>query len=116
MNDSPKNQKPLFPFGGPDGPGQGQGPKLPDPKKWGGWKFSLIYVGVIIIGMSLFNYVFMSRVNPPIDYSEFKAKRGERQSADFAVFIAGSAELFAAGRPCLPDGAAKRPRYHQING
>ena len=74
MNDSPKNQKPLFPFGGPDGPGQGQGPKLPDPKKWGGWKFSLIYVGVIIIGMSLFNYVFMSRVNPPIDYSEFKAK------------------------------------------
>ncbi|MDR0637578.1 MAG: ATP-dependent zinc metalloprotease FtsH [Spirochaetaceae bacterium] len=67
MSDS-NDRKPLFPFGGPDGP------KLPDPKKWGGWKFSLIYVGVIIVGMSLFNYVFMSRVNPPIDFSEFKAK------------------------------------------
>ncbi|MDR1470709.1 MAG: ATP-dependent zinc metalloprotease FtsH [Spirochaetaceae bacterium] len=68
MSDSSNDRKPLFPFGGPDGP------KLPDPKKWGGWKFSLIYVGVIIVGMALFNYVFMSRVNPPIDFSEFKAK------------------------------------------
>jgi cell division protease FtsH len=68
MSDSSNDQKPLFPFGGPDGP------KLPNPKKWGGWKFSLIYVGVIVVGMSLFNYVFTNRVNPPIDFSEFKAR------------------------------------------
>jgi cell division protease FtsH len=68
MSNSSNDQKPGFPFGGPDGP------KLPDPKKWGGWKFSLIYIGVIVVGMTLFNYVFMNRVNPPIDFSEFKSR------------------------------------------
>ncbi|MDR0376906.1 MAG: ATP-dependent zinc metalloprotease FtsH [Spirochaetaceae bacterium] len=56
---------PQFPFGGP---------KLPDPKRFGGWKFSVIYILIIIAGMSLFNYVFMGKVNPTIDFSEFKAK------------------------------------------
>jgi cell division protease FtsH len=60
--------KPPFNFGGPNGP------KLPDPKKWNGWKFSIAYILILIVGMSLFNYVFMSRVNPAIDYSEFKNK------------------------------------------
>jgi cell division protease FtsH len=61
----PKNNGPRFPFGGP---------QLPDPKKFGGWKFTIIYVLILIVGMSLFNYVFMSKVNPTIDFSEFKAK------------------------------------------
>jgi cell division protease FtsH len=61
----PKNSGPQFPFGGP---------KLPDPKRFGGWKFSIIYVLILIVGMSLFNYVFMNRVNPTIDFSEFKNK------------------------------------------
>jgi cell division protease FtsH len=60
-----KNKGPRFPFGGP---------QLPDPKKFGGWKFTIIYVLVLIVGMSLFNYVFMNKVNPTIDFSEFKAK------------------------------------------
>ena len=71
--DPPKNKKqqnnndPRFPFGG------GDKPKLPDFKS-GGWKYSLIYVLILIIGLSLFNYVFLRRVNPAIDYSEFKAR------------------------------------------
>jgi cell division protease FtsH len=60
-----KNNGPQFPFGGP---------KLPDFKPFGGWKFSIIYIFVLIVGMSLFNYVFLNRVNPTIDFSEFKAK------------------------------------------
>ncbi|MDR2491110.1 MAG: ATP-dependent zinc metalloprotease FtsH [Spirochaetaceae bacterium] len=52
-----------------------KGPKLPDPKKLGGgWKFSLLYVLVLICGMSIFNYIFTNNVNPPIDYSDFKQK------------------------------------------
>ena len=68
MNDGdkkPKKNGPRFPFGGP---------QLPDPKKFGGWKFTIIYIVILIVGMSLFNYVFMNRVNPTIDFSEFKAR------------------------------------------
>ncbi|MCL2270372.1 MAG: ATP-dependent zinc metalloprotease FtsH [Treponema sp.] len=60
-----KGDGPRFPFGGP---------KLPDLKPFGGWKLSIIYIAVLIIGMSLFNYVFLSKVNPTIDFSEFKAR------------------------------------------
>jgi cell division protease FtsH len=63
-----KNSGPQFPFGG------GGGPKLPDFKPFGGWKFSIIYILILIIGLSLFNYVFLNRVNPTIDFSEFKTK------------------------------------------
>jgi cell division protease FtsH len=69
----PNNEEPLFPFLRNIGGGKG-GPKLPDPRNFGGWKFSLVYILVLILGMSLFNYVFMSRINPTIDFSEFKAK------------------------------------------
>jgi cell division protease FtsH len=62
-----KNSGPQFPFGG-------GGPKFPDLKPFGGWKFSIIYILILIIGLSLFNYVFLRRVNPTIDFSEFKAK------------------------------------------
>ncbi|MDR0878199.1 MAG: ATP-dependent zinc metalloprotease FtsH [Treponema sp.] len=66
----PKDKKkksggPQFPFGGP---------KLPNFKPFGGWKFSIIYILILVIGMSLFNYVFLKKVNPTIDFSEFKSK------------------------------------------
>jgi cell division protease FtsH len=67
-NRKQKNSGPRSPFGG------GGGPKLPDFKPFGGWKFSIIYILILIIGLSLFNYVFLNRVNPTIDFSEFKAK------------------------------------------
>ncbi|MCL2763155.1 MAG: ATP-dependent zinc metalloprotease FtsH [Treponema sp.] len=65
MSDKNKGGGPQFPFGGP---------RLPDFKHFGGWKFLIIYIVVLIIGMSLFNYVFLSKVNAPIDFSEFKAR------------------------------------------
>ena len=68
-NSDDKNDKkgdPMFPFGGP--------PKMPDFKGFGGWKFLLIYVVILIIGMSLFNYVFLNKMNPAIDFSEFKSR------------------------------------------
>jgi len=55
---------PQFPFGGG---------KFPDLKNFGGWKVLLIYLAILIIGMVLFNYFFLNRLNPAIDYSEFKA-------------------------------------------
>jgi len=54
---------PMFPFGGG---------KLPDFKGFGGWKYLLIYLAILLVGMSLFNFVFLSRINPAIDFSEFK--------------------------------------------
>jgi cell division protease FtsH len=68
FNDQKKDKNkggPQFPFGGP---------KLPDFKPLGGWKYSIIYILVLVIGMILFNYVFLSKVNPAIDFSEFKAR------------------------------------------
>jgi cell division protease FtsH len=57
---------------------KGEGPqwpfKMPDLKPFGGWKFTIVYVLILIVGMSLFNYVFLSRVNPTIDFSEFKSR------------------------------------------
>ncbi|HOJ99932.1 MAG TPA: ATP-dependent zinc metalloprotease FtsH [Termitinemataceae bacterium] len=54
----------LFP-----GSGNGNGPL----GNWQ-WRFSLVYVVILVVLMSLFNYVFLSNVNPTIDFSEFKAK------------------------------------------
>ncbi|MHC6203091.1 ATP-dependent zinc metalloprotease FtsH [Breznakiellaceae bacterium SP9] len=74
MNDHPdpprnkkKNNGSWSPFG--DG-----GPKLPNFKPFKGWKFSILYVLILIVGMSLFNYVFLNKVNPAIDFSEFKQR------------------------------------------
>jgi cell division protease FtsH len=61
----PDGDGPRFPFGGP---------KLPDFKPFGGWKFSLVYIVVLVVGMGLFNYIFLNRANPTIDFSEFKSK------------------------------------------
>jgi len=60
-DDKNKGGGPQFPFGGP---------KLPDLKPFGRWRSSIIYIVVLIIGMSLFNYVFLHKVNPTIDFSE----------------------------------------------
>jgi cell division protease FtsH len=60
-----KNQK----GGGPQWPF-----KMPDLKPFGGWKFTIVYILILVVGMSLFNYVFLNRVNPAIDFSEFKAR------------------------------------------
>ncbi|MCL2765583.1 MAG: ATP-dependent zinc metalloprotease FtsH [Treponema sp.] len=70
MNENPdnKNEKkdgPMFPFGGGN---------FPDFKGFGGWKYLLIYLAVLFVGISLFNYVFLNRLNPAIDFSEFKAR------------------------------------------
>ena len=65
--DPNKEKGPRFPFGG--GP-----PKLPDLKPFGGWKFFIVYIVVLIIGISLFNYVFLNKVNPAIDFSDFKSR------------------------------------------
>jgi cell division protease FtsH len=65
--DDKKKGGPMFPFGG-------GGPNFPDLKPFGGWKSLIFSVAVLIIGMSLFNYVFLKRVNPAIDFSEFKAR------------------------------------------
>ncbi|MDR2738229.1 MAG: ATP-dependent zinc metalloprotease FtsH [Treponema sp.] len=67
-NDKKKSKNsggPQFPFGGP---------KLPDLKRFGGWRFSIVYILILVVGMSLFNYVFLNKVNPTIDFSEFKNK------------------------------------------
>ena len=51
-----------------------QWPKLPDFKPFGSWKYLVVYVLVLIVGLSLFRYVFLHKVNPTIDFSEFKAR------------------------------------------
>jgi cell division protease FtsH len=68
MSDNSGNNNkggPQFPFGGPN---------FPDFKPSGGWKYFLIYSAVILIGITLFNYVFLNKSNSAIDFSEFKAR------------------------------------------
>ncbi|MCL2602420.1 MAG: ATP-dependent zinc metalloprotease FtsH [Treponema sp.] len=67
-NKNKKNDKPQFPFWGEGGP------KLPGFGPFKNWKFTLIYALVFILGMSIFNQVFSSRVNPTIDFSEFRTR------------------------------------------
>jgi cell division protease FtsH len=70
MSDSSGDNKnkggPQFPFGG--------GPNFPDLKPFGGWKSLIVYIIALFILMSLFNYVFLNKMNPAIDFSEFKAR------------------------------------------
>ncbi|MDR2376977.1 MAG: ATP-dependent zinc metalloprotease FtsH [Treponema sp.] len=67
MSGDNRNNKKDQKDGGPQWPF-----KMPDFKPFGGWKFTIVYILILIVGMSLFNYVFLSRVNPTIDFSEFK--------------------------------------------
>ena len=68
-NNKDGEKGPQFPFEWPK-----EWPKFPKSKLPGGWKFSLIYIAVIAVGMSLFQQVLAGRGNPPIDFSEFKAR------------------------------------------
>ena len=68
QDNNQQNSGPQFPFGG------GGGPKLPDLKPFGGWKFSLICILIFVIALSFFHSAFSRRVNPTIDFSEFKAR------------------------------------------
>jgi cell division protease FtsH len=63
-NEPDKNkQEPVFPFNIPKGP-----------KRSGGWKFPVIYVVVLLAGMSVFNSLMAGKSAATIDFSEFKSK------------------------------------------
>ena len=63
----------------------GDGPKLPDFKPFKHWKHSIIYILLVVAGMTFFNYTFMRRANPTIDFSDFKGKivSGEIKRVEF---------------------------------
>jgi cell division protease FtsH len=88
---------------------------MPDFKHFGGWKFSIIYILVLIVGMSLFNYVFLNRVNPTIDFSEFKTKivSGEIKRVELTdSYFTGYTSL----RREAPPGTAIRNPYAASSG
>ena len=94
--DKGKGEGPMFNFGG-----QGGGPKLPDPKKWGGWRFFLTYMVILVVGMAFFNHLFVSKANNEklIEYSEFKKKiaAGEIQKIELSdTYFTGYAKSTAA--------------------
>jgi cell division protease FtsH len=97
------------------------GPRLPDLKPFKDWKFSLVYVLILVAGMSLFNYAFMKKVNPTVDFSEFKAKiasgeikRVELTDSYFTGYTAAKRE--AAGRGGLRTFPAppREPVYRTV--
>ncbi|MDR0908930.1 MAG: ATP-dependent zinc metalloprotease FtsH [Spirochaetaceae bacterium] len=45
-----------------------------DPDRWRKWRTPLLYIAIIVLGMSIFNSIFLDRMNPTIPYSEFKAR------------------------------------------
>jgi cell division protease FtsH len=49
----------------------GEGVNLKSPTFW---KFSLVYIAVLIAGIAVFNHAFTSKAQPAIDFSEFKVK------------------------------------------
>jgi cell division protease FtsH len=72
MSDSPDNEPDKdkqdpgfpFPFNTP------KGPKRPP----GIWRFSIVYVLVLLAGMSVFNSFLAGKSNTTVDFSEFKSK------------------------------------------
>jgi len=98
----PPGGKNPFNFGGPNGP------KLPDPKRWNGWKFSLAYILILIVGISLFNSVFNGPASAPIPFSTFKQKimSGEikRVKLDDSYFVGYTS---AAENPSGGNGTSK---------
>ncbi len=87
----PDNKGPEFPFGNG---------KPPEPKGpfSGGWKFSIIYILIFLVGMAIFNYFFLTKEQTTIDYSEFKhrivtgqIKRVELSDSYFTGFSSAEA-------------------------
>ncbi|MDR2841913.1 MAG: ATP-dependent zinc metalloprotease FtsH [Spirochaetaceae bacterium] len=111
MSDGSKNSGgkkkggPLFNFG--------SNPNPQDPKKFGGLKFSIIYVVILVLAMAIFNYVIVNKVNPAISYSDFKAKiaSGEIKRVEISdSYFTGWTEAEPAKTPAkapfqLPFGA-----------
>ncbi|MCL2243074.1 MAG: ATP-dependent zinc metalloprotease FtsH [Treponema sp.] len=119
MSDNSGDKKnkggPQFPFGGPN---------FPDLKPFGGWKFLVIYIVVILIGISLFNFVFLNRVNPAIDFSEFKArissgeiKRVEITDAYFTGYTSSSRQQAPRSRivRAAPYSSAQERVYRTVS-
>ncbi|GHV86136.1 ATP-dependent zinc metalloprotease FtsH [Spirochaetia bacterium] len=50
------------------------GKKPQGPKRFGGWRFSIIYIILFIVLMSVFNYYMAGKSTANIDFSEFKNK------------------------------------------
>ncbi|MFP3041998.1 ATP-dependent zinc metalloprotease FtsH [Treponema primitia] len=109
----PKNSGPQFPFGGP---------KLPDPKRFGGWRFSIVYILILVVAMSLFNYVFLNKVNPTVDFSEFKNKivAGEIKRVELTdSYFTGYTTLQRSTPSSTPSlrpsyGASSEPVYRTV--
>ena len=106
-----KKDGPQFPFGGPN---------LPDLKPFGGGKFLIVYVVILIIGMSLFNYVFLNKMNPAIDFSEFKArissgeiKRVELTDAYFTGYTNASRQDARTSRFVRPSYGSVQERVYR---
>jgi len=66
----PKGGLPPFFFGGPPANGTGNG------GPFGGWqfRFSLGYIVVLVVAMSMFNYFFLTKTDNIVDFSVFKEK------------------------------------------
>ena len=106
---------PQSPFEWPKG-----WPKPPKPP--GGWKFSLIYIAVIVLGLSMFHSVVAGRGNPPIDFSEFMARiesgeiRRVRITDSFFVGFTAEAPREAVPRrmPGVPQTLPQAPVYRTV--
>jgi len=114
--DNKNDNGPMFPFGGSNGP------KLPDLKGFGGWKALLIYVAILLVGISLFNYVFLSRLNPAIDFSEFKAritsgeiKRVELTDSYFTGFTNAARQQSSRLGAGLSSGVSQERIYRTVS-
>ena len=114
MSDNSGNNNkggPQFPFGGPN---------FPDFKPSGGWKYTLIYIGVVIIGIILFNSVFLNKSNSAIDFSEFKAriasgeiKRVELTDAYFTGYTSASKRDSSLSRLAKSSYAAVQDKVYR---
>jgi cell division protease FtsH len=114
MSDNSGNNNkggPQFPFGGPN---------FPDFKPSGGWKYFFIYSAVIIIGITLFNQVFLSKSNSAIDFSEFKAriasgeiKRVELTDAYFTGYTSASKRDSSLSRLAKSSYAAVQDKVYR---
>jgi cell division protease FtsH len=114
MSDSPDNepdkdkQEPGFPFNLPKSPKRPPG---------GVWRFSIVYVLVLLAGMSIFNSFMAGRSNTTIDFSEFKSKivsgeikRVELSDTYFTGYTTGKKPLPRNFFPfALPDISGKEP-------
>ena len=109
QDDKQKKKSPLFPFWGEGGP------KLPDLGPFKNWKFSLVYIAVLVVGLSLFNHAFTRRANPTIDFSEFKARvaSGEIRRVELSDnYFTGFTSL--QGRERVPALIARTPQRNGV--